>query len=122
MVEFDPGGHPRIAFIDGAGSLGYAECDSTCESDSNRWAAVALDTHDTLYEEWPMPFAPTCRGGIWNGWTPTLAFDSKGNVRLTYDATYHAKCWWDDDEDQWKSYYQFQLIQRAVRAVFYTLQ
>jgi len=120
-LELDPAGRPRIAMIAfGGNTLGYAYCDVNCEAQGAQWQGAAMDNATVLAQEWPVPFAPTCQGGLWRVWTPVLAFDPSGNTRLAYDATYHANCWWSSDAQAYKSYHQFQLIQRVVRGILIT--
>jgi hypothetical protein len=80
-----------------------------------------MDSWQDLEKEWDVPIAPICSGGIWQAWTPTLVFDAKGSVRLAYDATYHAYCWWDTDKQKWVDYYQYFLVKRTVRTVLVTV-
>jgi hypothetical protein len=63
-------------------------------------------------------FPPHCDGGIWDGLTPTLDFDQGGNPIFAYDATYNARCWYDDENDSWEPQPYFHLIQRSVRTFF----
>jgi hypothetical protein len=107
-----------VAF--GGNTLGYVLCDINCEAQGAKWQGSALDNATVLAQEWPVPFAPTCQGGLWSVLAPVLAFDPSGNLRLAYDATYHANCWWSSEAQEYKSYHQFQLIQRAVRAILIT--
>jgi hypothetical protein len=116
-IVFDETNNPRIAFMagDGAG-IGIVACDGGC-NDAANWPDFLMDSWEQLEAEWDVAYAPTCVGGFWSGLTPTLVFDPKGNLRLVYDATYHAKCWWDTDHQEWIDYYQFNLVQRSVRGI-----
>lgn len=116
-LVMEGGTQPRIALVAGGGAgIGIMACDSGCDQAAN-WKDFLMDSSQLLEEEWNVPFAPTCVGGLWNGLTPSLVFDAKGNVRLVYDATYHAKCWWDTDKQEWIDSYQFYLIQRSMRGI-----
>jgi hypothetical protein len=118
-IVFDPDGFPRIAYVahDGA-ALGFAECTANCDTVNAVWGTILLDSNTELEEDWAVPLAPICDGGLWNFWTPSVAYDAAGNIRLVADVTYHGYCWWNTDYDEWIESYQFSLIQRSVRGVF----
>ena len=117
-LVFGPNGLPRIVFVshNGAG-LTLAECTANCDVANATWETVLLDSNTELETDFPVPIAPICDGGLWNFWTPSLAYDATGNIRIVADATYHGHCWWDTDYEEWKESYQFSLIQRSVRGV-----
>jgi hypothetical protein len=120
-LVFDDEGLPRIAFVawDGA-AIGLTGCDANCTASDAVWESVIMDSHETLEADWEAAIAPTCEGGIWQAWTPSMVFDRTGNLRIAYDATYHAYCWWDTDYQRYIESYQFYLIERSVRGVLLT--
>jgi hypothetical protein len=118
-LVFGPNGLPRLAYVShGGAALGFAECIADCNAADATWTPILLDSNVELENDWPVPIAPICDDGLWNFWTPSLAFDAKGNIRIVVDATYHGYCWWDTNYNEWKESYQFWLIQRSVRGVF----
>ncbi|HXF60034.1 MAG TPA: hypothetical protein VNK95_00375, partial [Caldilineaceae bacterium] len=120
-LVFDDEGNIWIAFVawDGSG-LGLVACEADCTAPDAVWQDLLIDSYEVLEAEWNVVLSPTCDGGIWQAWTPSLAFDPAGNLRLAYDATYHGYCWWDTDYERWVESYQFWLIQRSVRGVLLT--
>jgi hypothetical protein len=120
-LVFDDAGNPWIAFIAMDGSaVGVVGCERDCTSPQATWTDFLIDTYEVLEAEWELAVAPTCEGGIWQAWTPSMVFDRVGNLRLAYDATYHAYCWWDTDYQRYVESYQFYLIERSVRGVLLT--
>jgi len=77
-----------------------------------------VETAAQLYKAWDVPFGITCDAGLWNGLTPALGLDPAGNPVLAYDATYHARCWWDDPDDNQPPYWRYMLVMRTVRVNF----
>ncbi len=114
-LEIDAQGRSHAIFITQNSGIGYARCNANCASSQATWQRQDIDTQATLAQEWPVAFAPVCTGGIWSAWTPAMAIDSTGGLRMAFDAAYHANCWWS--QDQWQSYYQMYLVQRSVRGV-----
>ena len=119
-IVFDPDGFPRLAYVASSGAgMGLAECTDKCDSTTDAvWATILLDSDVELDNDWPIPVAPICDGGLWNILTPSIAYDAKGDVRIVTDVTYHGRCWWDTDYNEWKESYQFSLIKRSVSGVF----
>ena len=117
-LELDAAGRPRIAYaLSSAGGLGYAQCSARCEEAGAAWQFEVVETHTDLANAWTVPIPPHCDGGIWGGLTPSLSLTANGTPRMAYDATYHARCWYDDETDQWEPWPQFSLVKRAVRVV-----
>jgi hypothetical protein len=121
-IVFDDEGQPWIAFVAGEGNgVGLVACEANCTQAAG-WVDLLMDSYEQLDQEWPVAYAPVCDGGLWNAWTPSLAFDRQGNLRIVYDATYHAYCWWNTNHQTWEEYWQFWLVQRTVRGVLITQQ
>lgn len=114
-LELDAAGRPHIAYALYHGGLGYAHCNERCTEAPARWQFLTVETADDLAAAWNVAYPPHCDGGIWSGLTPSLALDPQGGPRMAYDATYHARCWYDDENDQWEPWPQFALVKRAVR-------
>ena len=118
-IVFDPDGFPRIVYVShSGGAVGLAECLAACDTTAAEWDTILLDSNTELENDWAVPLAPICDGGLWNFWTPSLVYDPAGNLRIVSDVTYHGYCWWNTDYDEWVESYQFSLIQRSVRGVF----
>ncbi|MGB5048154.1 MAG: hypothetical protein WBO46_04415 [Caldilineaceae bacterium] len=118
-LRFDSQGRPRIAYADeSTGGVGLLRCDVNCESGVAAWQKKNVETAAQLYAAWDVPFGITCDAGLWNGLTPALALDPAGNPVLAYDATYHARCWWDDPNDNQPPYWRYMLVMRTVRVNF----
>lgn len=119
-LELTAGARPRIAYsLYSVGGIGYSWCDTNCESAGGTWQHQVVESGTDLAHDWPVAYPPHCDGGIWDGLTPTLSLDSSGNPRLAYDATYHARCWYNPDTGEWEPWSQFRLVKRAVRGVFF---
>jgi hypothetical protein len=86
---------PRLAFqtLDntlGSG-LGYASCDTSCESVSASWQKLLADTNDQLNADWNRlpPFG--CSYSSWiGGYRSALVLDAAGNPRIGYDAEHYS--------------------------------
>lgn len=90
-LKLDTNNRPRMVYdADGAG-LGYAWCNSNCESTGAQWSNQMLEATSVIVAQYP-PFPPRqCPNQTWfNGKRPSLAFDSAGNPRVGYDA----ERWW----------------------------
>ena len=118
-LELDSDGRPHIAYaLYNAGGVGYGWCASNCESAAGEWQHQMVETGRDLAAVWPVAYPPHCDGGLWNGLTPTLALDGEGNATIGYDATYHARCWYNVVTREWETFSQFNLVWRAARVVF----
>lgn len=120
-LELDAQGRPRLAYAyDTSNVLGYSWCDTNCESPGAQWQHQVIESATTLEQAWPGAYPIACNPGLWHGLTPTLALDGAGNPRIGYDTTYHAYCLYQDPtRPQDPPYYRFELVVRAVRAVFF---
>ncbi|HYN87212.1 MAG TPA: hypothetical protein VER55_01720 [Ardenticatenaceae bacterium] len=119
-LELDGRGRPRIAYVEWIGSLGYAWCDRGCESERGGWESVTVESSEALQQLWPIAHPTHCDAGLWNAVTPTLALDRRGNPRIAYDATYHARCWYDDELDAWEASSTFHLMWRVARGISFS--
>jgi hypothetical protein len=120
-LELDTTGKPRIAYaLYNAGGLGYSWCNNSCESTTATWQHQVSESRSSLYTAWPVAYPGNCDGGLWDGIAPTLALDSSGDPRIAYDTTYYARCWYNSDTGEWDPWHQYQLIQRAVRVVYFS--
>ena len=119
-LELDRGGRPRIAYADyNTGGLGYAWCNEGCDTANAQWQHKVIETRTDLQTAWNVPFPRDhCDAGLWNSLTPTLAFGADGNAYVAYDATYHARCYYDDNpNDNIPPDWHFGLVMRSVRLV-----
>lgn len=119
-LEFNAQGQPRIAYIrnmdDG---LGYAWCNSNCDSGAAAWQDSIVETASVLDAEYPVPRPPHCDAAIWRGITPVMSFDGGGNPRVAYDAVYDTRCLYDDPNDGLPAYYVWHQLWHSVRGVFF---
>lgn len=120
-LELDAQGRPRLAYaLETTGVLGYSWCNTNCETPGAAWQHRAVETAAVVEQAWPGAYPIACNTGLWHGLTPTLALDGAGNPRIAYDTTYHAYCLYKDPNyPNDPSYYRFELVVRAVRAVFF---
>jgi hypothetical protein len=118
-LVLDATGKPHIAYgLYAQGGVAYGWCESDCESTAGQWKHQVVESGSDLLAAWSVAYPPHCDGGFWDGRTPTLSLDENGNALFAYDATYHARCWYDDVTDQWEPFSQIQLIKRIVRTYF----
>lgn len=117
-LELDDQGRPRIAYADwNQGGPGLAACDANCTSAAS-WRHTLLEDRNVVHKAWPVAYPPHCDGGLWNALTPSLSLGPTGAPVLAYDATYHARCLYDDDPtDNVPPVSKMHLIMRAVRIV-----
>ncbi len=95
-LELDGQGRPRMAWINSTGDLGYAWCNTACESDAPAWQQQVVETEEELREANPQAIPFHCRNDIWSGYAPALALDQDGNPRIAYDVAVDADCYYDD--------------------------
>ena len=119
-LELTATGKPRLAYaLYNAGGLGYSWCNTNCESTTAAWQHQVSESRNALYTAWPVAYPGNCDGGLWDGIAPTLSLDSAGNPRIAYDTTYYARCWYNPDTGEWDPWFEFRLVQRAVRIAFF---
>ena len=121
-LELDSQSRPHIAYNDASdGGLGYVWCSANCETDNPTYQHKVVESVDLLQQTWPVAIPPHCDGGLWHGITPILALDGANKPHVAYDATYHARCLYDDPSDGQPPVYAFHLIVRAVRETSFAL-
>ena len=94
-LELDKQGRPRIAYATGLGNIGYAWCDTACESQA-QWRTQVVETYAQMQAGNPQAIPPHCDGSTWKGLNPVLALDGAGNPRIAYDVSADARCYYDD--------------------------
>ncbi|HWQ14453.1 MAG TPA: hypothetical protein VNL77_16755 [Roseiflexaceae bacterium] len=95
-LELDGAGRPRTAWITSLGDLGYAWCNTACETDQAQWQQQVVETEAMLKQEFPQAIPPHCDTDTWEGLAPALALDGQGSPRITYDVSVNARCYYDD--------------------------
>jgi hypothetical protein len=93
-LALDSQNRPRMAYqatdrlVDDR--LGYAWCNTNCESTSAGWQSRAIETQDDLDVRAPVPPASGCSLSFWTevGWQPSLALDPLDNPRISYNAVH----------------------------------
>ncbi len=88
---------PRLAFQEMARTgLGYAWCESGCETDAADWRYTLAEDDDVLDDALPVAPLAGCQAGAWyGGYRPALALDGQGNPYLGYDAEHLMPCYRD---------------------------
>ena len=118
-LVLDQAGLPHIAYATYAhGGLAYSTCTSACESADAQWTHRGVETREDLHTQWNVAIPPHCDNGVWDGLTPTLSLDQDGNAVFAYDATYYARCWYNEVTKEWETFSQFHLVVRTVRTYF----
>jgi hypothetical protein len=121
-LQLDGSGRPRIAYADwNSGGLGFAWCDVACDAANAQWNHQLIETRTDLGTAWNVPFPRDhCDAGLWNSLTPTL-FLAGDKAHVAYDATYHARCYYDDNpNDNIPPDWHYGLVMRSVRLLVFT--
>ena len=118
-LALDAQGRPRIAYIDSADGLSYTWCNTDCEGEGG-WTYQQIESGESLYSAWPVPYPLSCDASLWQALTPVMQLDAAGNPAVAFDATYYARCLYQDPSTpNDPPYYHFHLVMRAVRATFF---
>ncbi len=90
-LALDPANRPRLAYEMGGEGLGYAWCNTNCESAAPNWQSKTIESTSAIMAQYPS-FPPySCPIQTWfNGKRPSLVLDTAGNPRVGYDAEH----WW----------------------------
>jgi hypothetical protein len=120
-LELDAAGRPRLAWIASNGDLGYAWCNSGCETDQAAWQQQIVETEQALRQEHPQAIPPHCQTDLWNGLAPVLALDAAGNPHIAYDVSVKADCYYDDTpgDPSDAPTVRFESIWRGVHLAFF---
>jgi hypothetical protein len=121
-LELDAHGNPHFAVaLDSTNGIGYVWCDGNCQEGGEQWHVRSIESHESLYTAWPVAYPLHCDGGFWQAHTPSMALDGQGKAFFAFDATYHARCWYDSANGNYGPSSKINLIHRAVRANFLPL-
>jgi hypothetical protein len=98
-LQLDAHDRPRIAFhwqddpqlFQGQLGVGYAWCDTNCESPGAVFQHALTEESAALDTDWPLTRPLNCRYAHWlDGYRPSLTLDGMGNPRIAVDADFVA--------------------------------
>lgn len=116
-LELDAFDRPRITYIQYSGEdLYYAWCNAACGNPAS-WQKTLVETNEHVLQVWPVANPFTCDAGFWDIKAPMFGLDAYGQPRATFDASYHARCWWDDPNDNQPPAWKFIEVWHTVRVL-----
>lgn len=116
-LELDAFDRPRITYIQYSGEdLYYAWCNAACGNPAS-WQKTLVETNEHVLQVWPVANPFTCDAGFWDIKAPMFGLDAYGQSRATFDASYHARCWWDDPNDNQPPAWKFIEVWHTVRVL-----
>jgi hypothetical protein len=116
-LSIDAQNRPRVAYVDDTlENLEYAWCEGGCTNAGN-WRRTIVETNEQFLSKYAPPFGVTCDAALWDFKAPALALSPAGEPRVSYDAGYLARCYWDEPDDNQGPYYHFVEVFHTVRFI-----
>jgi hypothetical protein len=90
-IVLDQQDRPRMSFQISGEGLGYAWCNTDCESGNAVWQSQEIESQADLVDDFDVLPVQRCTVSTWfNGQRTSIALDPSGNPRFGYDAQH----WW----------------------------